>query len=274
MDAVRLGAVFRAVRLKLGRRQADVARAAGVSAATVSRIERGHLGALAVDTLLRVAATLQMRIDLVARWRGGELDRMLGAGHAAMHESVARAMRQTAWLMVPEATFSIYGERGAIDILAFHPPTGALLVIELKTDLVDVQALVGTVDRYRRLAPQIARERGWRVESVSCWVVLRDTPANHRRLAAHATVLRTAFPHDGRRMHGWLRDPAESVAALSFLSDSHRGNAMTTSSGIQRVRTGAPRSPGLANRRQRSPRANPIGIGADSRSSGLPMQDR
>ena len=94
---------------------------------------------------------------------------------------------------------------GVIDILAFHRRTAALLVIELKTDLVDVQGLIGTVDRYRRLAPQVARERGWAAASVSCWVLLRDTPSNHRRLAAHVRVLRNAFPADGRMMRGWLR---------------------------------------------------------------------
>jgi hypothetical protein len=179
-----------------------------------------------------------------------------------MHESVARTLRGTAWLMAPEATFSIYGERGVIDILAFHPPSGALLVIELKTDLVDVQALISAVDRYRRLAPQMARERGWAVRSVSCWVVLRDTPANHRRLAAHATVLRTAFPHDGRHVRAWVRAPSGLVGALTFLSDSHRANAMTTSSGVQRVRTRPPRSPADADRRQLSPGERPIGNGA------------
>jgi len=41
----------------------------------------------------------------------------------------------------------VYGERGVIDILCFHSPTGSLLVIELKTEIVDVQDLVGGVDR-------------------------------------------------------------------------------------------------------------------------------
>jgi len=153
------------------------------------------------------------------RWRGGELDRMLNAGHSAMHEAAALELADTGWLPAAETTFAIYGERGIIDILCFHPPSGALLVIELKTDLVDVQGLIGSVDRYRRLAPQVARERAWAVKSVSCWVLLRDTPSNHRRLAAHATVLRNAFPVDGRRMRGWLRRPVGAVAALSFLSD-------------------------------------------------------
>jgi hypothetical protein len=153
-----------------------------------------------------------------------------------MHESAALELGRAGWLTAAEATFSIYGERGAMDILAFHPPTGSLLVIELKTDIVDVQALIGAVDRYRRLASQVARERDWAARSVSCWVLLRDSPANHRRLAAHATVLRNAFPVDGRGMRRWLRRPMGTVAAMSFLSDSHARSVSGTISGVQRVR--------------------------------------
>jgi hypothetical protein len=36
------------------------------------------------------------------------------------------------------------------------------------------------------------------------------------RLAAHRTVLRTAFPVDGRVMAGWLRQPDRSMDALSL----------------------------------------------------------
>lgn len=234
-----MGAVFRAVRLRHRWRQTDVARRAGLSAPTVSRIERGDVRGITVATLLRVAEALEIQVDWTARWRGGELDRMLGSGHASLHEAVARLLRETEWLASPETTFSIYGERGVIDILAFHPPTGALLVIELKTDLVDVNGLIGAVDRYRRLAPILARERGWEVRSVSCWVVLRDTPSNHRRLAAHATVLRSAFPQDGRQVRGWLLEPAGPISALSFLSDIHVRTASAASAGVQRVRRGA-----------------------------------
>lgn len=236
MDALRLGSVIRAVRLRKRWRQADVAAAARASTATVSRVERGSFERISVGMLLRIAASLEIRIDWLPRWRGGELDRMLNSGHAAMHEAAALELGRTGWLATAEATFGIYGERGAIDILAFHPPTGGLLVIELKTDLVDVQALIGAVDRYRRLAPRIASERGWVATSVSCWVLLRDTPSNHRRLAAHATVLRNAFPNDGRRMRRWLRRPVGPIAALTFLSDSHARRVSGSTSGVQRVR--------------------------------------
>jgi transcriptional regulator with XRE-family HTH domain len=236
MEPMRVGAVFRAVRLRRRWRQSDLAARVGVSTATISRIERGRLGAMSLDTLISVGAGLEIRVDVVPRWRGGELDRMLSAGHAAMHEAVVRLLGSTAWTLAPEASFAIYGERGVIDILAFHPPSGALLVVELKTELVDVQGLIGAVDRYVRLASVVGRDRGWEARTVSCWVVLRETPANHRRLAAHATVLRTAFPDDGRRVRGWLAHPQGRISALSFLSDSHARTAISASAGVQRVR--------------------------------------
>lgn len=208
--------------------------------ATVSRIEHGQLDAMSVGMLHRVAATLEIRLDWTARWRGGELDRMLNAGHAAMHEALARSFAASEWESAPEVSFSVFGERGVIDLLAFHPPSRALLVVELKTELVDVQALIGTVDRYRRLAPTIARDRGWAAATASCWVVLRDTATNHRRLAAHSTVLRSAFPADGRRMRSWLVHPAGTVAALSFLSGFHDRRISGTSAGVRRVRLNVP----------------------------------
>ena len=236
MDAHRLGTAFRAVRIRKRWRQVDLAVRAGVSATTISRIEGGRLHLLAVGTLLRVGAALDVRVDWQPRWRGAELDRMINAGHAAMHEAAAARFSGTGWVLAPETTFSIYGERGAIDILAHHPPTASLLVVELKTDLVDVNGLMTAVDRYRRLAPRIARDRGWAVGSVSCWVALRESPSNRRRLAAHASVLRTAFPDDGRRMRAWLAHPDGEVRALGFLSDSHARKAVAGSSGVQRVR--------------------------------------
>ncbi len=188
---------------------------------------------------MRVAAALDVRVDLVPLWRGGDLDRTLNAGHAAMHEEVARLFEGTRWLTAAEASFSIYGERGVIDLLAYDPESRCLLVIELKTMLVDVQDLIGAVDRYRRLAARIAAERGWDVASVSCWVLLRNSTTNHRRLAMHATVLRHAFPSDGRQMRAWLREPRGAVSALSFLSDSHPRVVSGTRVGVQRVRRSA-----------------------------------
>ena len=58
-------------------------------------------------------------------------------------------------------SFSIGRERGVIDSLAVHAASRASLVIELKTEIVDVNELIATFDRKARLAQRIATERGW-----------------------------------------------------------------------------------------------------------------
>jgi hypothetical protein len=196
----------------------------------VSQVERGHLGSASLDSLRRVATALDVRLDLVPRWRGGELDRLLNAGHSALHESVARAfVRWSGWTCEPEVSFSFFGERGVIDVLAWHAASRCLLVIELKTLIVDVQALVGDVDRKRRLAWKIAQERGWDVASVSSWVIVTRTKTNQRRIADHRTMLRTALPQNGHAMRSWLHTPSGSVRGLSMWTDVSRGNAGPTS---------------------------------------------
>jgi transcriptional regulator with XRE-family HTH domain len=226
MDDARVGAALRAVRTRRGWRQIDVASRAGVSRTLVSLVERGHVGGASLDTLRAVSSALDVRLDLVARWRGGELDRLLNARHSALHESVARAFaRWPGWAFEPEVSFSIYGERGVIDILAWHAATRCLLVIELKTRIVDVHLLVSDVDRKRRLARQVARDRGWDVESVSSWVIVERSKTNQRRIAAHRTMLHAALPQDGRELRAWMRHPIGVVRGLSMWTDVSVRNA-------------------------------------------------
>jgi transcriptional regulator with XRE-family HTH domain len=214
-----------------------VARRSGVRRETVSRLERGFAGRVPLDTLRAVADALGLRLDLGLRWRGGDLDRILNAGHAALHESLAKHLGDLeGWTWLPEVPFSIYGERGVIDVLAWHPATRCLLVIELKTDLVDPQALVSTMRTRVRLGRRIARDHGWAPTHVASWVVILDTKTNRRRLAQHIGLLRTAFPADGRKMAAWMRRPAGPISALSFWSDVSPGPARADVGQFRRIR--------------------------------------
>ena len=237
MDDIRFGSVVRRLRIRAGLRQRDLAAICGVSTSTISRIERGHLASASVATLRRVAAALEIRLDLVPRWRGGDLDRLLNSRHSALHEAVARDLAHRAgWVFRPEVSFAIWGERGVVDIMAFHPERQALLVIELKTEVVDMNELVGTLDRKARLAIEIAATVGWSVPrgtTVSAWVIVAPGRTNRRRVHAHKAMLRAAFPLDGRSVAGWLARPDRAVRGLSFWPDSH---ARTPGSGPTAVR--------------------------------------
>lgn len=225
MEDARFGSAVRSVRIKRGWRQLDLGQRAGVSASTISRLERGHPGALSLDTIRAVAAALDIRVDLTPRWRAGDLDRLLNARHSELHTLVAEWFRDSlpAWVIAPEVSFAIYSERGVIDIVAWHPGRRALLVIELKTDIADVNELVGTLDRKRRLARQIVKDRGWDPLTVSTWVIVAPGRTNRGRIAAHGAFLRAAFPVDGRGIRAWLTDPEDAVSALSTWPSSPSG---------------------------------------------------
>jgi transcriptional regulator with XRE-family HTH domain len=239
MQDMRLGSAIRLLRQRRHWTQAELAARAGVSDTTISRIERGHIRSLTVATIQEVASELDVRIDLVPRWRSGDLDRLLNRRHSTLHELVARWFGEVVpdWVLAPEVSYSIYGERGVIDILAWHPGRRALIIIELKTDIVDVNDIAGQADRRRRLARTIVAERGWEPATVSVWVVVAPSRTNRRRVAAHEAMLRAAFPMDGRGIRAWLRHPVAAVAALSFWPDSPGGNVRPDLTPIRRVRT-------------------------------------
>ena len=162
---------------------------------------------------------------------------MLNRRHAALHDALARRfVRLPEWRLLPEVSFSVYGERGVIDVIAWHARSGALVVIELKSEIVDVQELIGSLDRYRRLAPVIARERGLRPRTISTWLVVADGTTNRRAVSDHGLVFRSRYPTDGRAMREWLRDPTAEVAALSFLPYVHAANVPRVPSASRRVR--------------------------------------
>ncbi len=241
MNGARLGRGFRAIRVRADRTQLDVASRAGIPRAVVGRVERGDLARVRVDQLLALATALRADVDMTLRWNGAELDRLLNAGHSAMHEVVVGILTAAGWQVVPERSFSVWGERGVIDLLAWHAATRSLLVVELKTEIVEVQRLIGTVDRYRRLAPAVVRDLDWNPVAVGVWVAIAESPTNRRRLHEHASVLRAAFPSDGRTVPGWLRSPSGPLAALSFLSDARVANRMSARSSRRRVRS--PKNP-------------------------------
>lgn len=200
-------------------------------------IERGHLDRVSVPAFRRVAAALGVRAEISVFLPHGEIDRLLNAGHASLHESLAKYLTQLpGWVHAPEVSFAVYGERGIIDILAFHPATGSLLVIELKTELVSLEDLLGTMDVRMRHATKIAAERGWRAVTVSAWVVFADSATNRRRLREHRHALRAAFPADGRAMRRWLRVPEGSARALSFWANDSVATTNRFVAGRRRVR--------------------------------------
>jgi transcriptional regulator with XRE-family HTH domain len=89
MDTLRLGSLIRAVRVRRGLRQRELAGMCEVGQTTISLVERGHGDRLSLATLDQIARSLDIRVDLVARWRGGDAERLLSHRHSELAASVA-----------------------------------------------------------------------------------------------------------------------------------------------------------------------------------------
>lgn len=237
MDDERIGAAVRVLRVRQRLRQVDVATLAAVRRDEVIALERGAIDGLEWGKVRAVVSAVGATIAADVRWQGADLDRLLSQGHAAMHELLGRFLLGLPdWEAVPEVSFSIYGERGVIDILAWHAASRSLLIIELKTALGDPQALVGVMDRRVRLGKAIAAERGWQPLTVSAWVVFAESRTNRRHVKIHETLLRARFGADGHAIRAWLRAPSEAISALSFWTEVGDGDPTRASATPRRVR--------------------------------------
>ena len=125
MDDQRIGRVILALRQRRGWRQEDLAVRSGVSQSAISDMERGRIDRYTMHTTRSVLRALDASVSLDPMWGGrGDLDRLLDADHARLMQGWADRHRGAGWDVWNEASYSIYGERGRIDQLAFHhrPP--------------------------------------------------------------------------------------------------------------------------------------------------------
>ena len=220
MDPILFGRGAKALRLRKGWRQDDLAAAAHVSRGVVGRIERGNADRVTVATLDNVAAAVGGRVACRLTWNGEGLDRLLDANHAAIVEAVVRTLRATDWLVATEVSFNNFGERGSVDVLAFHPASRFVLVVEMKSVVPDVQAMLVALDRKERLARQIARDRGWDAAAVARLLVIGENRTARRRVDMHAATFGNMFPDRAREIRRWLAEPVASspLRGLWFLS--------------------------------------------------------
>src|SRR5687768_3891120 len=200
---------------------------AGVSRQAVSLLECGHARRLKMSTVESILSALGARIDVRVLWNGPEMDRLLDAGHAALGALIKQRLERWGWIVRVEVSYSRYGERGRIDLLAWHAATRILLVVEIKTELVDVQSLLGSLDVKARLARHVAEQFGWEVRSVVPAIAFSEARTTRRHLMRLNTLF-DRFNVRGREAVSWLRRPTSTPAGLLwFVSSSDQRSART-----------------------------------------------
>jgi transcriptional regulator with XRE-family HTH domain len=236
MDCVHFGTTFRAIRLELGLRQADVAARAGISQQTVSRVERGRFGPVSTSVLKAAAEAIEADLTLGLRWRGPKLARLLDRRHAHLQDRAVRLLSNLGWEVRVEESFNRFGERGSVDILAWRADRRALLVVEIKSELVDLQETIRTLDMKARVVPTVVRgERGWAPEMVAAVLVLPDANVHRSVVARHAAMLAVALPARTREVRRWVVEPSGPLRGIWFLPNTHPGSAVKGRGCTQRM---------------------------------------
>ena len=235
LDSLRVGRSIRALRIRRGWRQADLATASDVARSVISRVELGAIASTRLESVESLCTALGADLDVRVRWHGEGLDRLLDHAHAGLVERFVDILRGAGWEAAVEATFNVYGERGSVDVLAWHPATRSLLIGEIKSVVADAQGTLGPLDRKARNAAKIGRGRGWEPATWSQVLVLRDGSTNRRRIGDLASTFEAALPARGTEFRRWLREPSGAISALIFLPDAPQKGTRRGAGSWQRV---------------------------------------
>ena len=96
---------------------------------------------LTVGTLSRLVDALDATLVVEIRWQGADLDRLIDREHAHLQEATARRLASRGWMVRAEVSFNHYGDRGSCDLVAWHPGSRTMLVVEVKSRIGNLQEL-------------------------------------------------------------------------------------------------------------------------------------
>lgn len=204
-----------------------------MSQSAVSLAERGHFETLALRTVRRLFAAVDARYEGVVTWRGGALDRLLDARHAALVEAVVAELVRIGWNPLVEVSFNHFGDRGAIDVLAVHPASRCGLVVEVKSELAGIEETNRRLDVKVRLASALIEERfAMRTTVVGRLLVLPRSTTSLRRVSRLGATFTAVLPERTLEVRRWLRNPTGGLAGIAFVpSTNGRGGGRSDRSG-------------------------------------------
>lgn len=217
MKDQQVGRLFRLLRVRKGWRQEDAAAEAGISRKIAQKIEHGLVGTASLELVRKYAAAFELQVDIVVLGRGGDLARTIDEEHAMIVEQLATLVTACGWIVEPEASFNHYGDRGRMDILAYHPATRTLLIIEVKTVLTDLQEMFGSMNVKRRVAPNVARERSWEVKQVGSLLAIASSSASRQIVRQHETLFAPFITGDAA-IRRWIKQPVGGVPMLLWVA--------------------------------------------------------
>jgi transcriptional regulator with XRE-family HTH domain len=180
--------------------QQQLGEAVGVTHGYIAKIESGQANP-ALQLVERIADALDIELELVGRVPTVIGDRrQRDLVHARCSAYADRRLRASGWSTAREVEIAHGRSHGWIDLLAFDPRTGILLVIEVKTRLDDVGSAERQLGWYERSAPFVGARLGWRPRRTIGWLLVLASEEVERAIGLNRELLARAFPARARAM--------------------------------------------------------------------------
>jgi hypothetical protein len=194
-----------------------------------SAVRRLQSGGATIDARLATAALdllgIRLTIDANPIGLAGRREQH-DFVHARCCGYVARQLKQRGWDVRTEVEIGEGRFRGWIDILAHRPSDGALLVIEIKTEIDDLGRVLRSIGWYVRSARDAARGLGWRPRLVVPALIALATVETDGRITANADLVRNDLPGGADGLASWVDDamaatPMPTIALIDPVSRRH-----------------------------------------------------
>jgi transcriptional regulator with XRE-family HTH domain len=191
--------------------QQQVADRVGVSRSYIAKIERG-IADPKISMVERIAEAVGLELAFDIRppiFPTGRAVR--DAVHARCSAYADRRLRTLGWQTAREVEVVHGRSHGWIDLLAFDPLNGTVLIIEIKTRIDDLGGLERQVSWYERMAWQAARQQGWRPRRVVTLVLALASDEVDSAVRTHRDVFGLSFPIRTKQILELLGDPSIQI---------------------------------------------------------------
>jgi DNA-binding XRE family transcriptional regulator len=183
----------RDTRVMLDVTQAELAAAVGVSRSHVAGIETGRVDP-SLDLVWSIADRLGIELQLIGQPPLVVDKRRSDIVHARCLAYAERRFERDGWMVARELEVMSGRTHGWIDLLAFHPLSRTMIIVEVKTRLDDVGAVERQIAWYEREAAAVALRLRWHPRRTLSWLLLLASDEVETPLSVQKQLLRRSFP--------------------------------------------------------------------------------
>jgi transcriptional regulator with XRE-family HTH domain len=187
------GRLCRETRWSLDITQCDLAGAVGVSRSHIAEVETGKVNP-SLDLVMHIGDALGLDLELVSRSTVMVEPRDSDRVHAWCSGYVDRRFRGSGWVTAREVEVVHARSHGWIDLLAFHPVTRVLVIVEVKSRIDDIGAIERSLAWYERSAREVAMAFDWRPSRITSWLLALASDEVESAVLMQRDVMRVAFP--------------------------------------------------------------------------------